>query len=191
MTTWRPISSSVTRRRAASGVLRRRQQHDVVAAERQRLDAAIGRLERQHAEVEAAIEDRVGDLPRRHAAHVDDDVGMVERELLDVRQQAVDGGLVGADDDAAAADLLQLAHRRLRLVGQPEQPLRVVLEQPSGLGQRAVARRAVEEPLPQLVLDAADRLADGRLGPVQAPRRGGKTAVRRHGEKGGAGQATA
>ena len=69
------------------------------------------------------------------------------------------------------------------LAGQPEQALGVVLEQAAGLGQGAVPRRAVEQALPQLILDAADRLADGRLGPVEAPGGGGKTAIRGDGEK--------
>ena len=66
------------------------------------------------------------------------------------------------------------------LAGQPEQALGVVLQQPAGLGERAVARRAVEQSLPQLILDAAHRLADGRLRPVETPRGGGKTAVSGH-----------
>jgi hypothetical protein len=164
-------------------MFRRRQQHHVVAAERERLHAAIRRLEREHAEVEAAIEDGVGDLPGRHAPDVDDDVGMSHRESLDVRQQAVHGRFVGADDDAAAAHLLQLADGRLRLAGEPEEPLRIVLQEASGLGQRAVARRAVEQPLAQLILDPPDRLADGGLRPVQAPRRGRKAAIRGHREE--------
>ena len=93
--------------------------------------------------------------------------GCERREALDVRQQAVDRRLVGAHDDAAAAHLLQLLDGGLRLAGEPEQALGVVLEQAPGLGQRAVAGGPVEQPLAQLVLDPADRLADGRLGPVQ------------------------
>ena len=72
-----------------------------------------------------------------------------------------------------------------RLAGQPQQPLRVVLEQAAGLGQRAVAGRPVEQPLPQLILDAPDRLADGRLGPVEPAGRGGETPVGGNGEKRG------
>ena len=71
------------------------------------------------------------------------------------------------------------------LAGQPEQALGVVLQQAAGLGQRAVAGRAVEQPLAQLVLDPADRLADGRLGPVKPPGGGGETPVGRNGEKRG------
>ena len=110
---------------------------------------------------------------------------MQRREPLDVRQQAVHGRFVGAHDDPAAADLLELLDGGLRLAGQPEEALGVVLEQPAGLGQRAVAGRPVEQPLAQLVLDAPDRLADGRLGPVQPPGGGGKAPVGGNGEKRG------
>ena len=70
-------------------------------------------------------------------------------------------------------------------LGQPEQPLGVVLEQPAGLGQGAVAGRPVEQALAQLVLDAADRLADGRLGPVEPAGGGGEAPVGGDGEKRG------
>ena len=43
----------------------------------------------------------------------------------------------------------------------------VVLQEPAGLGQGAVARRAVEQPLPELFFEPPDGLADGRLGPVE------------------------
>ncbi len=103
---------------------------------------------------------------------------MQRREPLDERQQRVHGGLVGADDDAAAPDLLQLPDRRLGLAGEPEQPLRVVLQQPPGLGQRAVSRGPVEQLLAQLVLEPPDRLADGRLGPVEPGGRRARSSAR-------------
>ena len=68
-------------------------------------------------------------------------------------------------------------------LARPEQPLGVVLEEPARLGQRAVPRGPVEQPLPQLVLDPAHRLADGRLGPVEAPGGGRKAPIRRHGKE--------
>ena len=49
-----------------------REHHELVAAERDRLQAAIGGLERQDAEVEAALEHLGGDLARRHAPDVDE-----------------------------------------------------------------------------------------------------------------------
>ena len=59
----------------------------------------------------------------------------------------------------------------------------VVLQQPAGLGQRAGPGRPVEEPLPQLLLEPADALADRRLGPVQLLRRRREAPLRRDGEK--------
>ena len=185
MTTCLPTSSIVTRRRSAERMRRRREQDDVVAAEEDGLDAAIRGQEREDAEVDAAIEDGAGDLARRHAPDLDRHLRMQRGEALDVRQQAVHGRLVGAHDHAAAAHLLELLDGGLGLAGQPQQPLRVILEQTAGLGERAVPGRPVEQPLAQLILDPADRLADGRLGPVEAARRGGETPVRGDGEKRG------
>ena len=59
-----------------------------------------------------------------HAADLDPRLRVQPREPLDDRQDGVHGGLVGPEDDAAAAHLLELADGRLRLRGQPQQPLR-------------------------------------------------------------------
>ena len=107
-------------------------------------------------------------------------------EALDVRQQAVDGRLVGADDDPAARG--PAAAPGWPSAASPASPSRrcgVVLEQAAGLGQGAVPRGAVEQPLAQLILDAPDRLADGRLGPVEPPGGRGEAPVRRNRQESG------
>ena len=129
--------------------------------------ALSGRLEREDAEVEAAIEHLGADLPRRaRGARPRVTCGCVDAKSLDERQQRVDGGLVGADEHAPAPDL-QLAHRRFRLRRQPQQPLGVVQQQAPGLGQRAVFDDRSKSRSPELVLEPPDRLADRRLRPVQ------------------------
>ena len=60
-------------------VRRRHQQHELVAADRHLEQALLGRMERQRAEVEAALLHFDGDLTGRHAAHVDRDVGIALR----------------------------------------------------------------------------------------------------------------
>ena len=59
----------------------------------------------------------------------------------------MDAALVRADEHAALPDVAQLGHGAGRLVGQPEQPGRVVEEQLARVGERAVARRSVDQPL--------------------------------------------
>ena len=79
----------------------------------------------------------------------------------------MDRRLVGADDDAPAADLLELADRDFGICGEAQQPRRVLLQQPSRFGQGAVADRPIEQPVAKLFLEAPDRLADRRLGAVE------------------------
>ena len=107
------------------------------------------------------------------------------REPLDVREQRVHRGFVGADDDAAAPHLLQLLHGRLGLVGEAEQALGVSWQHRAGLGQRAVPGRPVEQPLAQPVLETPDRLADGRLGAVQLAGGRGEAPLGSDGEERG------
>ena len=80
----------------------------------------------------------------------------------------MDGGFVGADQDAAALQVAQFADRAVGLLGEPHQALRVVEQDPTGLGQLAVLGGPVEQALAQVVLEAPDGLADGRLRAVQA-----------------------
>ncbi len=95
----------------------------------------------------------------------------------------MDGRFVGADQDAPAAQIAQFAHRRLRLLGQADQPLPVVLQDASGIGQRAALRRPVEQLLAEIDFEPADGLADGRLGAVHLGGRARKAALLGHGEK--------
>ena len=124
-------------------------------------------------------------MARRHAAHVDQHLGVGAPEAGDDRQQRMDGGFVGADDDAAAAHLLELADGELGVGGEGQQAAGIVLEEAAGLGQRAVARRAVEQAIPELFFEAFDGLADRRLGPVELLCGLGKTSLGRDGRENG------
>ena len=87
------------------------------------------------------------------------------------------GGFVGADEHAAAPQIAQLAHRRLSFLCEPHEALTVVLEHAARVGQRAAFRRAVEQVLTQVVLEAPDRLADRRLRAMDLGRGAGEAAL--------------
>ena len=78
------------------------------------------------------------------------------------------GRLVGADEHAPAPQVAQLAHGRLGLLREAHQPLRRSRSstRPASVSVPSLAD-AVEEPLAELVLEAPDGLADGRLGAVE------------------------
>ena len=79
-------------------------------------------------------------------------------------------GFVGADEDASAAEIAQVLHGDFRFLGEAKEALGVIAQQASGVGERGVLGRAVEQPLAHAVFQAPDRLADGRLSPVQLHR---------------------
>src|SRR6185295_11723191 len=78
-----------------------------------------------------------------------------------------DAPLVRSDEDTAPLKLAQLTHRALRLFGETLQPFRIIPQHPPGFSERAVLRRAIEQPLPHRFLEAADGLADRRLSSMQ------------------------
>ena len=133
--------------------------------ERQQL--ALGRLERDDAEVDGAQQDFLRHLPRRNAPHLDEDARMVALERLDQRQHRVHAAFVRADEHAALLDVAQVGDRAGRLVDQTQQPVGVLEQQLAGVGQRAVARRPIDQPLAGAVLEPPDRLADRRLRPAK------------------------
>jgi len=120
-------------------------------------------MKRQRAEVEAPLLHFDGNLARGDAPHVNRDVGVALAEAADERQQRVHRRLVGADQHAAALQVAQLADGRFRFLGEPDEPLPVVLEHPARLGQRPGFRRPIEELLAELDLQTPHCLADRRL----------------------------
>ena len=136
MTVWRAHSDSVTSRLLRERVRRMDQHHELVVAEHDRAQPRLGRLKRQHAEVEAAVRDLGADLARRDAAHVHVHQRMGLAEPVDERQHDVHRGLVGADQDPAAPQVAQVLDRAFGLFGQAQQALGVVAQQAPGLGQR-------------------------------------------------------
>ena len=125
-----------------------------------------------------SVEERLGDLTRGHRRTSTATPGWAPAKRSMWGSRRVNGRFVGPHDHPAPPDLLELPDRQLGLACKPEQALGVALEQASGLGQGAVPRGAVEQPLAQLILDPPDRLADGRLGPME-PAGGCREAVGR------------
>ena len=130
-----------------------------------------------------SLRDFDADLARGHAADVYENAGMLVAKFFDQGQQDVHAALVRSDQDAPALQVPQLANGQLRFFRESLQPFGVVAQYPPRLRQRAVFRRAIEQPLPHFLFEAANRLADGRLRAVQL--RGGarKAALRGDGEK--------
>ena len=93
------------------------------------------------------------------------------------------GRFVGADQHAAAPQIAQLAHRRLRLFGEAHQALAVVLEHLAGVGERTALRRPIEQLFAEVGLEPAHRLAHGRLRAVHLGRGARKAPLVRDRQK--------
>ncbi len=164
-------------------MLRRDEQHQLVGPELQRQQVALRRVERQHAEVDRAQQDLLRHLARVHAPDVHQDGRIVLLERGDERQQTGDAGLVCANQHAALAHVAKLGDGVRGLVGQPKEARGVVEQELAGVGQRAVAGRPVDEPLAARVLEPADGLAHGGLGPPQLAGGAREAALGRDGDE--------
>ncbi len=85
-------------------------------------------------------------------------------EFSQDRQQIKRGEFIGGHHQLAFLQFAELDQSLARIQPQIEQLFGILLEDASGIGQRAVARRAVEQGLSDLDFEFADRLTDGRLG---------------------------
>ena len=108
---------------------------------------------------------------------------MLQPKPADQRQQRVHRALVGANQHPATAQVAQLANSRLRLFTEAHQPLRIIAQDATGLRERALLGRAVEQPLAEFVLEPPDGLTDRRLRPVQLGRRAREAPLRGDGQK--------
>jgi hypothetical protein len=135
--------------------------------ENERVEPGFGRLERQHAEVEAPLRNLCTDLPGRDTPDVDVNKRVGGAKLRDEGQHRVDRCFVGPDQHPAAAEVAQILDRAFRLLGQPQEPIGVVAEEPAGIGQRGVLRRSIEQPFADTILQPPHGLADRRLRPVE------------------------
>ena len=173
-----------TRLRAGERMPWMHQQHEFVATEGVGLQSLVGGLKRQDAEIQRPVVELRGNPARWYPPDFDRDVWMRCREVANEREDRVHGRFIGADHHPSAPDFVQLADGRARIRCHAKQPDGVLQQQDARVGQRATLRAAIEQPVAKLLLQAADRLADGGLRPVQPPRRLGKTALLGDGDEG-------
>ena len=141
----------------------RDEHHELVAAERDELQIRLLRIERQHAKIEAAVDERGRDLPRGHALHVHEHPRVVVVQPADDRHEHVHAGFVRPDAHAPALQVPQVANGAHGLVDEREHLPGVLREDDPGFGELPVLDGAVEQPLAQVLLEPPDGLAHGRL----------------------------
>src|SRR5262245_22356824 len=118
---------------------------------------------------------RVGD------AEIDRDARVLALERADERRQEIDaGGRAGADHERAACEAVELGDRFACARERREEPERVVLEDPSGLGERHAPAPTVEETSAQAPLELGHVLGQGGLAQMQGLCRTPETLRARH-----------
>jgi hypothetical protein len=120
------------------------------------------------ADVQAVIEDFVGDVAGKHAVDADLDAGMELAEGGQRREKCVDGAFVDAQGEFAAREAFQLAQSFFYFVAEVDQTLGVVLEEGAGVGQADGPGTADEERLAEAVFEFANGEANGGLRAVEA-----------------------
>ena len=193
---------------ARVGLARVKQQRDVVELRERHRRATGERVVAAQQHALALVADHVGLEPvaRGRAAHepgverpfahgVEDvrgghDAG-ADLELRDLvrhrleqpgRRLVARAGAV-AEDDAAALARGEALHGAPQIVGRVEQAGSALEQEPPGVGQRDLVRRAPQQLDAELALEQAHLPAQRRLGDVQALGRAREVALGRHGDE--------
>ena len=169
--------------RSGQRMARRNHQDQLVQIHHRRLQLRLLRIVRKHSEFHVMLEHIVGNVAAQRTPHRDLNRGIQAAKLAQHRQQVERGKFIGGDRQLP---LLQFAHfhqRRLRVLPQVEQLLGVFLQNPSRIGEYALARRTVEQRLADLQFKFADGLADRRLRTKQLFRRPRKPPLASHREE--------
>ena len=112
--------------------------------------------------------------------HHDFDHGMATPEFGQHRQQIERCKFVSGDGQLAALQLAKFRQRSRGDIAQIQQALGVFLQDAPRVGQQAVAGRAIEQRLADVLFQLVNGLAHRRLGAVQLFRGAGKFSFLRH-----------
>jgi len=159
--------------------------HQLVAADLEDAQLRLVDRQRQHGDVEVALQEMFDRARRGAAAHPQLDA----RELLveglqDRRQQVFAGGAAGADaQDAGAGGVVHRQHA-LRLVDLGEDLAGVVQEQLAGRRRPDAGAGAHQQLDAELALLGGDLLADRRLAETEAAAGAGEAAHVDDGDEG-------
>jgi hypothetical protein len=147
------------------------------------LELRVARDKRNSAEVEAIVQDFVGNVAGKHAVNADLDAGMQFAELGERREKGVDGTFVDPERKFATLEALEFAEAFLDFVAEVDEALGVVAKKRAGVGQADGAGTADEERLAEGVFELANGQADGRLGAIKTLRGAGEAAFPGNGQK--------
>ena len=169
---------------AREGVLWIDDQVQFVAVDDDRLHLRVIGFVGDDAELDRVQQHLIGNAAGQRALHGNLDLGVVAAKFVEQREQVEAGVLVGGEVQAAAMQFAQFGESAGGVVAQIQQLERVVAQYFARVGQGAVARGAVQQPLAKFRLELGDRLADSRLRAMQAGGRAREAAFLGDGEKG-------
>jgi hypothetical protein len=120
------------------------------------------------ADVEAIVEDFVGDVAREHAVDADLDAGMGFAEFCQRGEEGVDRAFVDAEGEFAALQAFEFGEAFFYFVAEIEEAFGVFLQKAARVGEADGAGTADEEWLAEGVFELTDAEADSGLGAVEA-----------------------
>ena len=127
----------------------------------------IARHKGNGAEIEAVVQDLVGNIAGKHAVNAHVDPGMQFAKFGKGGKKGVNGAFVDTERKFTAVEALECVESLFDFVAEVDETLGVISEKCAGIGQTHRASATNEERLAEGVLELADSQTDGRLRAVK------------------------
>ena len=167
----------------SQGMLRRNDEGEFVFENLCGQQLRIARDKGNGTQVEAVIDDLVGNVAGEHAMEPDLDPGVGLPEACKGWEQGVDGAFIDAERELTALEAFEFHQALLDLVAEIQEAFGVFAEECTGIGKADGAGATYEKGLAERVLEFADSEADSGLGAVEAFGRPGEAAFTSNGQK--------
>ena len=160
-------------------VFRRNNKSQLIFEDFRGLELGIAGNVGDGAQIEAVIEDFVGDIAGKHAVDADLDAGMQFAKLGQGGEKRVNGTFVDADGKFAALETFEFGKTFFDFVAEVDEAFGVFLEEQAGVGETDRAGASNEQGLAEGIFEFADGKTDSGLRAVQAFGGAGKAAFLR------------
>src|SRR5262245_19025970 len=152
---------------AGESVLRRNDGCELVLEDFRSEQLWIARHIRNGAEVEAVVQNFVGNVAGKHTMNADLNARVEFAEFGEGREMRMDGAFVDAEREFAALEAFELGEAFFDFVAQVDEALGVVSQEDTGVGETYRARASHKKRLAYGIFQLADRQAHRGLRAVQ------------------------
>src|SRR5262249_2826491 len=141
-----------------------------------RLQLRVARHVGNRTEIQAIVQDFMGDVAREHAMHPNLDARMLLAEFCNRGHERMNRAFIYTEGKLAPLQAFEFTKPLFDFIAKIDQAFGIVLQKSPGIGEANRPRPTYKKPLAQIFLKLANRQADRGLRTIKAFRSARKTA---------------